>query len=632
MKPLQKYLSIALLLPYLILTFISKVVLYLYSYYRNEIKLNFYEILEIFFKGLVIDFVTYIYIMLPILFINLFLPIKWKFNKSYQYLSLAIFYIFIASIVFVAFAEVLFWDEFSTRFNFIAVDYLVYTKEVVGNIFESYPIVTISIALIFSAFIPFFIFNKNFILGVKNYLSLQDKIYQFFIVTIISVLFFFFFSHEKIVNNNNTYIKELSSNGVYDLFKAFRNNSLDYASFYKSINMDDAFVAVKKQLLQNNQQYVEPDTNSITRNVKYKGNSKKLNVVLITVESLSNEFIGQESDGKNITPNISKLIKESVIFDNFYATGTRTIRGLEAVTLGIPPTPGSSIVRRQNNENLFSIASVLKENDYSLKFIYGGFGYFDNMNYFFANNHFKIIDRHDFKKNEISFANIWGVSDEDLLEKALLEADKSNKVGELFYQHIMTTSNHRPFTYPDNRIDIPSGTGRLGAVKYTDYAIGRFIEKAKNKKWFKDTIFIITADHCASSAGKTNIPMEKYHIPLLIYAPEHFKAKEIKTLASQIDLPPTILGLLNISFKSKFFGNDIFLKENDLLFMGTYQLLGYHQNNNFIILAPQRKIEAYKRINGENIQQEQHDIQIENNAISFYQVASEMFLKGLLKE
>ncbi|MEK6734360.1 MAG: LTA synthase family protein, partial [Pseudomonadota bacterium] len=286
-----------------------------------------------------------------------------------------------------------------------------------------------------------------------------------------------------------------------------------------------------------------------------------------------------------------------------------------------------SILRRENNENLFSITTILNKENYDSKFIYGGYGYFDNMNYFFENNGFKIIDRNNAPKEEVVFANIWGISDEDLYSQVLKEADKSYQNGQKFFSLVMTTSNHRPYTYPEGRIDIPSHSNRQGGVKYTDFALGDFLKRASEKPWFDNTIFVITADHCAGSAGKKALSPEKYHIPLLIYAPKIIKPAVIPTLSGQIDIAPTILGLLNISYESKFFGNDIFRKNYQNAFISTFQKLGYIENNRVVILSPAKEVQIYDLNNDEIFD----DKQIINQAIDYYQSGYYLFQKGDLK-
>jgi phosphoglycerol transferase MdoB-like AlkP superfamily enzyme len=183
------------------------------------------------------------------------------------------------------------------------------------------------------------------------------------------------------------------------------------------------------------------------------------------------------------------------------------------------------------------------------------------MSYFFGNNGYKVVDRDELSAKDIDYENIWGVADENLFTLAEREIEKTLAQNKPIFAQVMTTSNHRPFTYPDGRIDIPSHTGRDGAVKYTDYAIGRFIKACSKKPWFQNTMFVIVADHCASSAGKTELPIEKYHIPLFIYSPGNIEPAKMDRLMSQIDIGPTLLGLLNFSYTSKFFGYDIFKLE-----------------------------------------------------------------------
>ena len=356
---------------------------------------------------------------------------------------------------------------------------------------------------------------------------------------------------------------------------------------------------------------------------------------MISIESFSADFMGTFGNTQGITPFLDSLADHSLLFTRLYATGTRTVRGLEALSLCIPPTPGQSIVRRPNNENLFSLGQVFIDKGYESKYIYGGYGYFDNMGYFFSNNGYEVDDRSKIADEDIDYENIWGVADENLFTLAEKEIDNTYQKGKPVYAHIMTTSNHRPFTYPDGRIDIPSHTNREGAVKYTDYSIRKFINECQAKPWFDNTIFIITADHCASSAGKTELPVNKYHIPMLIYSPTHIPAGKMERLMSQIDLGPTVLGMLNFSYKSKFFGYDIFKLEEgrERVFISTYQSLGYLKNDKLIILNPQRLVTSYKpdyeKGTAEKIE---NDSALIEEAIAWYQVSSYEFTQGLLKK
>jgi len=611
--------------------------------YFSEITISTIEIIKIFSIGLFFDCLTLCYFaILPSIYFIL-LPQKIFNHKKHQIFLAIIYFIFINIIIFSIFSEIVFFEEFNARFNFIAVDYLIYTTEVIANIVESYPMGLLSlIILIISSLIFYFSYRQIVQIKIVNF---KNRLKFFVIILAILLLEFFTIDVTKIDKFfDNNYNKELSQNGIYQLFSSYRNNQIDYDKFYI---INDSTIAENR--LRDLISKQEPsakfvDNHGIERFISAKKNQKeqKYNIIFITMESLSADFMAYFGNKENLTPNLNEISKKGLFFTNLKATGTRTVRGLEAIILAIPPTPGNSIVRRPNNENLFNIATPLKQRGYDAKFIYGGDGYFDNMNYFFANNGFETIDRPQFSKNEITFSNAWGVADEDLFDKTIAEADKSYVEGKNFLNFVMTTSNHRPFTYPENKIDIPSKTNRDGAVKYSDYAIGQLIKKSQQKPWFDNTIFVFVADHCAGSAGNSDVPLWRYQIPVIFYAPKIIKPQIYAENSSQIDIAPTLLGFLNLSYKSKFFGVNIFNSDKKYIsraFVSTYSDLGYFTDNKLFLL----KLKKQKKV---------YDVEIKNfgyqgskevlttnfseekllNAQDYYQMASDYFKQGKLKE
>ena len=583
---------------------VSRLVLYALSFYEQQVDFSLLEFIKTIVYGGLNDLSTCFYILAPISLLGLITPKILK--RSYLY------YIVIIALCFLVVAEFTFWLEFATRFNFIAVDYLVYTHEVIGNIRESYPV--------------FIIFPTIFIVALIIYYFLLDKVnmqksFKAFVFYSVAAIFSYLFYNPKITDiGDNNYLSELNKNGLYNLFSAFRHNTIDYNSFYASVN--------GKQAVKDLSKYIN-NSNSIERDIISKNKPNNYNVFLIVVESLSEAFLYEDHEGP-LTPEINALIPKGTYFSKIYATGTRTVKGLEAITLSIPPLPGQSIIRRKNNDNLFSLGSVLKKENYDLKFIYGGYGYFDNMNSFFSKNNFQVIDRSNMPADEVEFANIWGVSDQDLFFQAMKQADASFSQNQKFFSLLMTTSNHRPYTYPQTARKFEPN--RYGGVRYSDYAIGEFIRKASKKPWFDSTIFVITADHCAGSAGKVALPPEKYHIPLLIYAPKIIKPQVIDKLSSQIDIAPTILSLLDISYKSKFFGNDIYSKDYENAFIATFQKLGYIQDRKLVALLPGKSIITYKIENDNSLKEIGADQTLINRAINYYQSAYYLYSKGLLKD
>ncbi len=588
---------------------------------------NILEIFAIFIIGLLFDISTLIYIMTPLFFLIILFHSRKnseQLNKNYKRALTGLFALTAMIIIFSCFSEITFWAEFHSRFNFIAVDYLIYTNEVLKNIWESYHIGFVLFGILISALTVAFYFKKKITAQTLSGFSLRHRFILLALWTLLSIVNYFLFPANISEKISNYSLQEVSKNGIHTLFAAYFENSLDYNRFYKTINQDDAFKNIRTQYEADNI-LLNKKANGISRSISANENFKSYNVILVTMESLSARYMQAYGNSTNITPNLDQLAHEGLFFSNIFSTGTRTVRGLEALTLSIPPTPGQSIVRRPKNENLYNIGDYLGDAGYVTDFLYGGHGYFDNMNEFFSTNGFNIWDRSKLKDTEITFTNAWGVCDEDLFNMSLRQGDISFKEKKPFFQFIMTTSNHRPYTYPQ-KIDIPSGSGRDGAVKYSDYAIGEFIKNAKTKPWFKSTIFIFIADHNASVSGNTAVPIRDYRIPFIIYAPDIVKTQKVEKLGSQIDFAPTLLGLMNAKYNSHFFGHDLMTTTEERAFLGNYQTVGLLKENVLTLLSPNKKVEQYK-IDKDDKQEIMTDLNLKlvEETISYYQTASFLF-------
>jgi len=638
----------ALISFYLLSSFAVRLTLYFSSF--SSMDFSILSIVKIFSLGFYFDLAVAFYIFLFYAIYLLLIPIKLIGTLFDKILTYFIVSISLIVSVFSFISEFPFWDEFNTRFNFIAVDYLIYTYEVIGNINESYsiPLVIAVLASIILGIIYFFKRKNIFDATFTDKLKLSRRFTYFFPV-IASVLFFSNFSTNKQAEwSSNLYENELSKNGVYSFFAAYRSNELDYNTFYEKMDDEKAFEIVKQELLQDNQTYTSNDPFSVNRQVTGSIESTP-NIIMICIESLSADFLETFGNKEHLTPVYDSLAKNSIFFSNMYATGTRTIRGMEALTLCVPPTPGNSIVRRPNNNHLFSIATILKERNYNLDFIYGGDGYFDNMNNFFGGQGFNIIDRDRgnplsenietertaIQDQDVTFENAWGVCDEDIYKQSLLAADENAKNGKAFFQFIMTTSNHKPYSFPEHKIDLPQGH-REGAVKYTDYAIGEFLKKAQSKSWYKNTVFVIVADHCASSAGKWEVNIEKHHIPALIYNLPH-KNGTINLLASQIDLMPTLFGYLGWTYNTQLYGKDInhMKPEDERVVLGNYRTVGMLRNHIFTEINDRKKSYQYAWNDLKKSMTKFDKIKddtLKNLTIAYYQTASYNFKHGLMKE
>lgn len=617
----------------LLLGFVTRIVLLVMS--KNNVDFNITNLLGIFGIGLFYDLVVASFFAVPVALYCWLMKDSWYRHHLSLFLQIPLLLIIVFILVLNAGGEIVFWDEFGARYNFIAVDYLVYTNEVIGNIQQSYNMPLI-IGLSLSSSIGLLWLFKNQIRNTQKVVMRFGSRMMFFFSFLIVPLCAYFLVNNRFKNfSDNNYVNELSGAGIYEFGAAFWHNEIDYATYYPVNEEQDNFTLLS-QMLSDSTVHFSEDKLSVERQIHANGKELQRNVVMISMESFSADFMnyfGHQPPG--LTPFLDSLTKESLFFSRFYATGTRTVRGLEALSLSIPPTPGQSIVRRPHNENMFTLGSVLLQKGYEVKYIYGGNSFFDNMGYFFGNSSYQVIDRKAFEDDSIQHETVWGVSDEDAFNRALQECDESFSKNKRFFNHLMTVSNHRPFTYPDDRIDIPSSShSREGAVKYTDYAIGKFIKEAAKKPWFNNTIFVIVADHCAGSAGKTDLPIERYHIPCFIYSPSNLKPKIEQRLTSQIDLGPTLLGLLNMSYQSRFMGYDLNTVKPGMerAFVSTYQDLGYFKKDTLVILSPKKKVQMFRVTPQGQIKiSVPSTTHLVNEAIAWYQGASYLFKKGKYK-
>ncbi|WP_410681385.1 LTA synthase family protein [Avibacterium paragallinarum] len=359
------------------------------------------------------------------------------------------------------------------------------------------------------------------------------------------------FSSDPLVNS-------LVLNSGYSVIFAiqqFKDES-NSSEIYGKMPLEEVVETLKQVRGRPESDYISADFPTLTHN-KPTYNGKPKNLVIILEESLGAQFIGTLG-GKPLSPHFDELAKQGWLFENLYATGTRSVRGIEAVTAGFTPTPARSVVKLAGAQNgFFTIASLLGQQGYHTSFIYGGEKHFDNMASFFYGNGFqKIIDQSEYK--EPKFTGTWGVSDEDLFDKANAEFTELHRTGQPFFSLVFTSSNHDPFEFPDGKIDLyeqPKQT-RNNAAKYADHALGHFFQLAKNSDYWKDTVFLVIADHDSRVGGASLVPIKHFHIPALILG-EGIEPRRDNRLVSQIDMPTTLLSLIGVGGDYPMLGYDL---------------------------------------------------------------------------
>ncbi|THF63040.1 LTA synthase family protein [Pseudothauera nasutitermitis] len=316
---------------------------------------------------------------------------------------------------------------------------------------------------------------------------------------------------------------------------------------------------------------------------------RPLNLVIVLEESLGATFV-ESLGGLPVTPELEKLKEQGWWFEQLYATGTRSVRGIEAVTAGFLPTPAQSVVKLSlSQENFFSLAEPLRRRGYLTEFIYGGESHFDNMRSFFKGNGFtRIVDQNDYPAPR--FKGSWGVSDEDLFDRAHAEISRHHAEGKPFFTLVFTSSNHAPFEFPDGRIELYDSDKATenNAVKYADHALGRFFEKARQSDYWRDTLFLVVADHDIRVRGDTAVPIERFHIPGLILGAD-IEARRLRTVASQVDLPVTLLSLMGIRTEHPMIGRDLSAEAADVpgrAMMQYEQNYAWMEGDRVVVLRP----------------------------------------------
>jgi phosphoglycerol transferase MdoB-like AlkP superfamily enzyme len=460
-------------------------------------------------------------------------------------------WVFVFALLFVAAVEGFFFAEFDGRFNFVAVDYLVYPTEVVTNVWQSYPTAWILCALALLA--AGLTALSALRLGDLDALPPSRRTRAAVALAwpaLLAVAPVALPSGASLGGGSRAF-EQLADNGYRTFALALLGADAPYEGLYADAPPREVFDRLRRLLAPGDPASSLGEDGTTRRHVEAPGPARRMNVVVVLEESFGSEFVGR------VTPEFDRLAEQGVFFRRAMSTGNRTIRAIEATTSGLPPLPGISIVRRTQSRDLFTLPSLLAERGYQTLFVYGGRALFDGMgSYLTANGVGRVVDQDDFPRQ--AFRTAWGVADEAIFDRALDEMDAMAASGRPFYTLLLTTSNHRPFLFPEEEVRRDARlTGRENAVRYADWALGRFFDAAKRHAFYDDTLFAVMGDHGARVYGASSIPLDSYRVPLLFLAPRVLEPRREDSLASLLDVPPTVMGVLGDSYESRFFGRDL---------------------------------------------------------------------------
>lgn len=512
--------------------------------------------------GAVYDLLVALCVALPLaLYLAASRRRAWAPGRRHRGLTVTLF-LLAALTAFTALAEVLFFDEFTGRFNFVAVDYLVFPTEVAANLGESYPVPALlaGVALVALAATgaarrwlrPRVVESADRAPGPRARLALLGA--QLALIAALTTVAGPGLSHVS----GDRALDEVAGNGYYAFVQALLGQDAPYEGLYATAPDRAVWPRVHRALAEPGAPAETFAPASSLRAVRGRGPARRLNVVVVLEESLGAEFSGVlHPEGPRATPELDALMARGTLLARAYSTGNRTIRALEATSTALPPLPGVSVVRRAGSHGLFTLASALRAQGYATEFVYGGRAFFDNMGAFMrANGMERVVEQGDYPPG--LFTTAWGVADEHILDMALRQADSLHAAGRPFYVQVLTVSNHKPYAYPAGRIAAdPGARRREHAVRYADWALGRFMRQARAHAWYDSTVFVLMGDHGPRVYGAAEIPLPSYAVPVLLVGPGVPAGARLPTLASSLDVPPTVLGLLGLSYRSKFFGRDV---------------------------------------------------------------------------
>ena len=521
-----------------------------------------------------------------------------------------------------------FIEEYSLRPNRLFVEYLLYPKEVFSMLIEGHKLTLLMTSLIttITLILAYQFFRKQSILSRP-----QPKWFERPVLVVIVFTLAFIGARSSLQHRainpsytaftNDPLVNSLTLNSTYSLLYAVSQMSGEVSSFelYPNMKQDDVITEIHKAMGLEKTQFPSSEFPTLHKQTATQHFDRPKNLVIILEESLGAQFVGSLG-GLPLTPEYDKLVPEGWSFNNLYATGTRSVRGIEAVITGFVPTPARSTVKLPNSQtNFFSIAKLLGRQGYDTNFIYGGGAHFDNMKTFFLGNGFdSIIEEKDFVNPE--FLGSWGVSDEDLFSKANQDFITKSKSGQPFFSLVFSSSNHDPYEFPDNKIELyntPKNT-RENAVKYADYAIGQFFKLAKKENYWKDTVFLVVADHDARTTRSDLVPIPSFHIPALILG-EGIAPKQDSRITSQIDLAPTLLSLIGVDSTHPMIGQDMTNVSDDYIGRAIMQFndnQAYMKGNQVVILQPQKSPKTFLYENSTLLPSNKVDPDIINQAIA----------------
>ncbi len=561
---------------------------------------------QVFLQGARVDVASLCLLLTPAALLVLALPARAASTRAMRWLIAGWLSACITLLVVLELATPGFMQEYGLRPNRTFVEYLVYPREVFstlvkGRALQSMLLILLSGATWLGCWRLAHRWQSASAVATRNGASramLAAAVILLGTLGVRSTLGHRPMNPAMVAFSSNPTVNVLPLNSFYSLAHAMRDwlrHEEGATDLYGPMPPEDVIGVVRADTGLPSHAFSHPDIPTLAaRPPKWQG--KPRNLVIVLEESLGAQFIGSLG-GLPLSPHYDRLSEQGWAFTRLYATGTRSVRGIEAVTSGFMPTPTQAVVKRpRSQQGFFTLAQVLRQHGYDTTFYYGGESHFDNMRgFFFGNGFTRTIEQRDYPSP--AFAGSWGVSDEDLFTRADEEFKQLHAAGKPFFGLVFTSSNHEPFEFPEGRIalhETPQPT-RNNAAKYADHALGVFFERAMASPYWQDTVFLIVADHDSRVTGRDLVPVNNFHIPGLILGADITPRRDTR-IASQIDLPVTLLSLIGIADATPMTGRDLsdpHLALPARAFMQYDHNFAYMQDDTVVVLQPDKPASQY---------------------------------------
>jgi phosphoglycerol transferase MdoB-like AlkP superfamily enzyme len=540
--------------------------------------------------------------VIPILFylILLFIPrYKFPINIGKYYV---LFFVLIFSIITIFNLNL--YREWGSKINYRALDLAFNsTKEAVASGSSSPILLSLSILIIF-ILVAAFLAQKLLDFKIKDHFEPLWKKASI-TITMLALLFLAIrggwqlspINQSMAYFSNETVLNHAAVNTEWNLIHDILSNKYGKDNPYQYYPREEA-----QKIL--HEIYKQP-----TKSSPILLNSEQPNVVLIILESYTAELVGILGGEKGVTPNTDRLASEGILFEEIYAAAGRTDKGVLASISAFPAQAIRSVMKQNNKqEKLPGIAQEFEKQSYSTSFYYGGESEFFNMkSYVLSHGYQKLVDQHSFQSKDMN--SKWGAYDDKVFNKQLADMDNSKQP---FFSTILTLTNHEPFEIPVERKYKGENVNDQfrSTMFYTDSCLGAYLNDAKKKSWYKNTLFVIIADHGHRLPNDlTEFEARKYRIPLIFYGDvikSEFKGLKISKTGSQTDLAATLLNQVKIDASRYTWSKDLlnpstpgfafFNWDNGFGFATKEQVISYDNVGKNIIL---RKNKANPKLDNE---------------------------------